>query len=46
MLFGYADGFAGGSNLASGVIMAVFSAIGSAVYKVGLQICKRGFKKM
>ena len=34
VLFGYAGGFVGGNNLAAGVIMALVSAIGSAVYKV------------
>ena len=34
MLFGYADGFDSGSNLVPGVLMALFAALGAAIYKV------------
>nr|CAB3266245.1 solute carrier family 35 member F3-like [Phallusia mammillata] len=34
VLFGYADGFSEQSNVTTGIIMAIFSALGAAVYKV------------
>ncbi|XP_076814241.1 solute carrier family 35 member F3-like isoform X2 [Clavelina lepadiformis] len=34
VMFGYADGFVGGSNLVPGIVMALLSAVGAAVYKV------------